>query len=112
MGYIYLMKPVGHNVYKIGTTIDTDKRIIRYQKKFDFELMYYDYIQVDDDICYAVEHGLHVELYRYHVGGEWFVLPDEIVSQFSFIAKSKVKQVVDREEYQEEMLRTGKWITG
>ncbi len=33
MGFIYLMKPVGHNVYKIGETINIEKRMARMQKK-------------------------------------------------------------------------------
>ncbi len=93
-GFVYLMKPVGHNVYKIGETINVEKRIEIYQRKFDFKLEYVDYVQVDNDTQYLIEHRLHLEFYRYHLGGDWFVLPDDLIDQFDFIVRRVEEQVM------------------
>ena len=82
MGYIYLMKPVGHNVYKIGETIDIEKRMARMQKKKDYELECLYSIEVTRDIQWQVERKLHNLYSRYRLASEWFALPQDVVDNF------------------------------
>ncbi len=91
MGYVYLMKPVSNNVYKIGETINIEERIIVLQRKFDFELECIDFIEVDEIWQFYVERKLHLKLWRYHLGGDWFALPDELANQFTTMANQIIR---------------------
>ena len=73
-GFIYLMKPKGHNVYKIGESIDPPRRLEVQSKKRDYELEIVQQIQVKD--CFGIEQALHEQFSRYRLAGEWFVLPE------------------------------------
>ncbi len=93
-GYVYLMKPVGHNVYKIGETINPHKRLEVYQKKFDCKLQYVDYAQVGEDNKWIIERKLHLKFWRYHLGGDWFVLPDDAVSNFRTLVREELAELM------------------
>ena len=82
MGYIYLMKPVGHNVYKIGETINIEKRMDRMQKKKDYKLELVAHIEITREIQWQVEHHLHEHYSRYRLASEWFALPEYAVDHF------------------------------
>ena len=82
MGYVYLMKPVGHNVYKIGETINIPKRMARMQKKKDYELELVAAVEITREIQWQVEHRLHEHYSRYRLASEWFVLPEDAVANF------------------------------
>ena len=94
MGYIYLMKPVGHNVYKIGETINIEKRMARMQKKKDYELECIAFIEITRDIQWQVEHRLHEHYKRYRLASEWFALPEDAVENFIEIAHFVEKGIV------------------
>lgn len=79
-GYVYLIRPVGHNVYKIGCAVDLDKRLIRYKSKYAFP------IELVAAIYYSnytrAEHDWHMHYSQYCLANEWFVLPESEVEYF------------------------------
>lgn len=80
-GYVYLVRPIGHNVYKIGCTVDPDERLRRMQRKHrGFQLEYAALVHHWN--YFAFEDFLHRKFSRYRLIGEWFVLPDEAVEEF------------------------------
>ncbi len=85
-GFVYWMTIAGHNVYKIGATINLEKRIARKQKKHDYKLEYVDHIEVDIDVMYRTEDKLHKWFERYRVGNDWFALSDYVVANLDSYA--------------------------
>jgi hypothetical protein len=71
-GFVYIVKPVHANVYKIGETDNLERRIGQLKKKFDFDLEYVFTHQHND--CFGLEQRLHMNHSRYHLGGDWFAL--------------------------------------
>ena len=80
VGYVYLLKPTHHNVFKIGCTTDLDRRLKTFQKTRNYKLEYVAAIWVDD--CEELERYMHRKYKQYHLIGEWFVLPPSTVDQF------------------------------
>lgn len=80
VGYVYLLKPVGHNVYKIGCTTDLERRMKTFQRERSYPLEYVASIFVDD--CEGLESGFHKKYAQYYLIGEWFVLPQTVVDDF------------------------------
>lgn len=85
-GYVYLMQPKGHNVYKIGCTMHLEKRLQR--KQNDILGVALEYVAVVWSEDYErLEQHLHRTFAAYHLAGEWFVLPDATVEWFKGLAK-------------------------
>jgi len=81
-GYVYLCKPEGKNVYKIGETISLERRFAEKQKQIDYKLILVHYIEIERELLFYVEHRLHETFKRYRLAGEWFALPDSIEDEF------------------------------
>lgn len=74
-GYVYVVAPVGHNVYKIGCTVNLETRIARMKRKHDFKLEYVTAVPSSDYV--ALEDALHRRYAGYRLDGEWFALMPE-----------------------------------
>lgn len=83
-GYVYLVQPAGHNVYKIGATVHLDKRLVRLQRRFDVRLFYVAYYWTAD--YFRVEESWHTKFSRYSIGKDWFLLDVNQVSEFILIS--------------------------
>jgi hypothetical protein len=79
MEYVYILKPRHSNVYKIGQTTDLERRIKTLRRKFNFELDLVYSVQVDDS--YFVEQRLHMQAYKFHLGGDWFAIDQDTLNQ-------------------------------
>lgn len=92
-GYVYLIRPVGKNVYKIGSTNNLERRLKRYNnKKQSVIYEFVDYFFSND--CVALEERLHSYYSKYILSGEWFALPDNEIFNFQSIAM-QLQQWVD-----------------
>lgn len=78
-GYVYIMKPVHSNVYKIGETVNLEQRIKTLGRKFNFKLEYVYTKQVRD--CFGWESALHLRYSNYHIGGDWFALDENALAE-------------------------------
>lgn len=76
-GFVYVVKPAGHNVYKIGCSVDVERRLARMQRKYDFSLELVAVIYSKD--YERLEAQMHRRFAKYHLIGEWFVLPDSAI---------------------------------
>ena len=83
-GYVYLLHPVGHNVYKIGCTVDLVNRLQRMQRGRDVPLEYVACIPSDD--YELLEQRLHRIYRRFRLDGEWFALTPEDVEYIRGLA--------------------------
>lgn len=83
-GYVYLVKPIGHNIYKIGSTVDPDKRLRRmhYQTCVQYEYVACTFVQ--DYI--QVESWLQSHFTKFSVCRDWFALSNEQTEQFDLLA--------------------------
>lgn len=79
-GYVYLLKPVDHNVYKIGCTTDLDRRMKQYKRKYKFQVEYVASLFYDN--YQHAEQRWQSKFNKYKLSGEWFVLPDAEVQLF------------------------------
>ena len=72
---VYLVGLEGLNYFKIGISIDVDKRIEALQTSLPFQIVLHAY----EHTPYALEleQQMHKRLSKYHVRGEWFELPLE-----------------------------------
>lgn len=84
-GYVYLVHPIGHNVYKIGCTTDLARRMKKMQSGHDYKLEYIAAIYYENYI-YA-EFKWHRKYERYHLSSEWYALPDSEVEHFKGLAE-------------------------
>jgi hypothetical protein len=90
-GYVYLIKPQGHNVYKVGSSVNPDRRLKDIQRKTAGLMLeviakkqYYNHT--------VAEIGWHIEFKdsRLPGGGEWFALSQHQVNLFIEAAKVEV----------------------
>lgn len=81
-GYVYLIGPKGHNVFKVGRSTDPNRRLITIQRKTQIELECVASLLSDD--CMRAEYEWHLRFGRYRLpgAGEWFALPPEAVCDF------------------------------
>lgn len=79
-GYVYLMQPKGHNVYKVGCTVNLDNRMKVFRRKYDFEVQVVATRFYDDYL--AAERRWHKRFDAYHIIGEWFALPESAIGYF------------------------------
>lgn len=98
-GFVYLVRPSGRNVYKIGETVNIENRMARKEKEVDYKLEVVCFVKVNHR--WKTEHALHLLYERLRLAGEWFVLPESVVDNFEEIATRVSAQV----DVFEEMLR-------
>ena len=85
-GFIYLMKPKGSNgAYKIGTSVNVEKRRNQKQKNVDYEIEVV--LSVPVKFNYATEARLHDYFSRVRLAGEWFALSDFNIENFKHIVE-------------------------
>lgn len=73
-GYIYLVRAVGTNRYKIGRTKNPERRLERLKQQSPFSLKLVEIFHTED--CVTEEKRLHRIAAKYRSHGEWFDLPD------------------------------------
>jgi hypothetical protein len=80
-GYVYLIKPTGHNVYKIGCSVNPTRRLKALQSRVKgvsleivTAILYVDYE--------AAERHWHHRFSSFRLSSEWFALPDAEVQAF------------------------------
>lgn len=76
-GFVYIIKPCHANIYKIGETDNVERRLAQLKKKFDFDIELV--CAVRSSSCFQLEQRLHLDYSRYHIGGDWFALTDEVL---------------------------------
>jgi len=81
-GYVYLVSPVGKNIYKVGETIDIQKRFARKEKEKDYKLTLIHGIEVDYKYAWDIENTIHRMYSRLRLAGDWFVLNQDLVDGF------------------------------
>lgn len=79
-GYVYILQPKGHNVFKVGCTVDPDKRMKRFKRTYEFDVQYVAMRFYPD--CENAESLWHTKFKHYHLIGEWYVLPESEVQRF------------------------------
>jgi len=78
-GFVYLMRPVGGKmIMKIGSTNNLFRRIATMRRKYDYALEYF-FVSKPMTNREAVEHGLHLKYYRFHLASDWYALPEHII---------------------------------
>jgi len=76
-GYVYLMHAQGTSYYKIGKSINPDKRLLQISPKMPFET---ELIKVwGTNFMSIAEKWLHKHFSEFRRNGEWFQLPDEFL---------------------------------
>lgn len=79
-GFVYMLQPTGHNVYKIGCTVDLDRRVKTMRNKYGFDV---EYIATAFYIDYNLaETAWHEYFKSKKLISEWFLLSDEDVKYF------------------------------
>lgn len=76
-GYIYVLKVYNSDLYKIGHTLDPNRRLQTFNVKLPFPVEYDVLIPVSD--MYGTEKALHKKYAHQHVNGEFFRLSIEDV---------------------------------
>lgn len=71
-GFVYVVKQVGGDHYKIGRTADPDDRLRTFNVKLPFPVEFEILIKCDD--MYKLESDLHYQYASKRVRGEWFAL--------------------------------------
>lgn len=79
-GYVYLLQPIGHNIYKIGCTTNLERRLKGYKSLYKFPVEFIAHIHYED--YQQAEQQWHTKYDKYHLVGEWYVLPDSEVRDF------------------------------
>lgn len=76
-GYVYVLKQIGGDYYKIGRTSNPDNRRETFNVKLPFRVEYEIVIKTDD--MYLLERQLHSRFNAKWIDGEWFQLsPDDL----------------------------------
>lgn len=82
-GYVYLLKQINGEHYKIGLTNNPANRLKIFGVKLPFEVEFDHLIKTDD--MYALEYQLHQRYAHCRVNGEWFALTPEEVDEVKAI---------------------------
>jgi len=82
-GWVYLIQPVGHNVYKIGNTTNLEKRITQNIKKLKHSVKLIHAFRSKN--CFHSEQDAHIIFSHAHLVSEWFILSDKDVAAFCAI---------------------------
>jgi hypothetical protein len=84
-GYVYLLKEINGNHYKIGCTRDPNDRRKTFNVKLPFEAAYICLIPSQD--MHALESALHYRFASKRVNGEWFSLSPADVQYIQSLAQ-------------------------
>jgi hypothetical protein len=84
-GFVYLIQPVGHNVYKIGSSINVDQRLKQLQTRTTLTLVCVASIRYFNHS--SAESMWHSRFKQYHLSGDWFALPNSAVKYFKATSK-------------------------
>jgi predicted GIY-YIG superfamily endonuclease len=84
-GYVYIVQPIGHNVYKIGCTIDLERRLKRMMSTYGFKLEYVAYHRFED--YQAAEAWFHEHFRKKRLRSDWFLLTAEDIEYFKNLDK-------------------------
>jgi hypothetical protein len=71
-GFVYVVKQVGGDHYKIGRTVDPDDRLTTFNVKLPFPVEFEILIKCED--MYKLESDLHYQYASKRIRGEWFQL--------------------------------------
>lgn len=75
VGYIYIINEKSSNIYKIGRTKNTKKRIRELQTGNSKKLVYKKFFNYKGkEPINTVEKTIHKWLFKYNINGEWFYL--------------------------------------
>jgi len=88
-GFVYLIRPRGHDVYKVGCSIDPTRRLRTIQGKspsLDLELVAQIYYPQEHDRAEDAWHRVFAA-WRLPGGREWFALPAAEVERFRSAAQ-------------------------
>ena len=86
-GFVYLVKPTGKNVYKIGYTNNPERRLKRYNNSK--QLVRYEFLELFPCVDYQLlESRLHFFYQHHKLSGEWFAIPDDIIFNFGSVCKA------------------------
>lgn len=88
-GYVYLLQPVGHNVYKIGCSTDVERRMKTLQRRRGYKLQCIARIWSGNHT--QLEQWIHRKFKHYRLDGEWYALSTEAVEQFKLWAVENVR---------------------
>jgi hypothetical protein len=75
-GYVYMIHAVGTDYYKIGKTINPDKRILQIAPKMPFSVRF-KHVWPSNFMSYS-ERFLHLYFENFRVNGEWFDFSKEV----------------------------------
>ena len=90
-GYVYLIKPQGHNIYKVGSSVNPDRRLKDIQRKAKgLQLEVIAMKQYHDHARAETEWHIEFKDSRLPGGGEWFALSRHQVELFIEAAKVQV----------------------
>jgi hypothetical protein len=79
-GYVYLIQPDKHNVYKIGCSTHAERRLKSLQSDKAYRL---EIVATNHYPAYKqAELQWHFVFKKYHLSGDWFALPDSAIEQF------------------------------
>ena len=81
VGYVYLIHAMGTKRYKLGRSLDVNKRLQSLGQQCPFPLKLLASAYVIDYI--KEEKRLHTLAKQYHAHGEWFDLPDDWLRDFA-----------------------------
>lgn len=106
--FIYLVKQTDADLYKIGVSSEPEKRLKSLQTANGALLELINKVSVD--FGYKVEKAIHNHFRSKKTMGEWFILTEEDVSNFSTLCEAKeniFKLLVEKNSYIREK---GKWF--
>jgi len=87
-GFVYLVQPKGHNVFKIGCTTDINRRIQQIQKKLGRDVHCIHYFKSRD--YFTAEQRVHCIFETSRLSKEWFILSDEEINKFCQIKDNEL----------------------
>lgn len=79
-GYVYLIQVKGQKSYKVGYSVNPQRRLQDLQDERDMSLILV--AQISSTNMYRDETRWHEKFHRYQFSGEWFALPDSAVDNF------------------------------
>jgi predicted GIY-YIG superfamily endonuclease len=79
--YIYLLKSEENGYYKIGKSVNPDKRVKTLQTGNPEKISLISKVEISNKFCYRVESALHSQYSYVKKNGEWFnlSLEDELL---------------------------------
>lgn len=81
-GWVYILKPVGHNVYKVGCTTDLARREKTMGKAYGFDIEYVAFNYYSDYEGAERWWHEHFKKRNKYLIGEWFLLTSEDIHYF------------------------------